>query len=47
MGGTPDAPVVFISTGLLTVAAPGVEFTELLTSRMASACPLSISTGSG
>ena len=30
-----------------TVAAPGVEFTVLLTRRIASTCPLSISTGSG
>ena len=36
---------VFISIGSLAVS--GVWFTVLLTSRMASACPLSISNGSG
>ena len=45
IGGTPDAFVVFISIGSLAVS--GVGFTVLLTSQMASACPLSISTGSG
>ena len=46
IGGTPDAPVAFISMDSLIVAARDAGFTVLLTSRMASACPLSISTGS-
>ena len=45
--GTPDAFVAFASVGPLAVVVPGAGFTELLTSCMASACPLSISNGSG
>ena len=37
IGGTPDAPVAFISIGSVAVAVSGVGFTVLLTSRMASA----------
>ena len=45
--GTPDAFVAFASVGPLVVVVSGAGFTELLTSRMASACPLSIINGSG
>ena len=45
--GTPDAFVAFASVGPLAVIVSGAGFTELLTSRMASACLLSISNGSG
>ena len=45
--GTPDVFVAFASIGSLAVFVPGAGFTVLLTSHMASACPLSISTGSG
>ena len=47
MGGIPDVLAAFIPVVSLTVVAPGVGFTVLLTSHMASACPLSISTESG
>ena len=42
-----DAFVVFPSVGLLAVVVSGALFTELLTSHMASVCPLSIINGSG
>ena len=45
--GTPDAFIALTSVGPLAVVVIGAGFTELLTSRMASACPLSISNGSG
>ena len=45
--GTPDAFVAFASVGPLAVVVPGAGFTELLTSHMASACPLLIINGSG
>ena len=47
IGGTPDVFVAFASIGSFAVYAPDAGFTVLLTSHMASACPLSISTGSG
>ena len=43
--GIPDTFVAFASVGPLAVSDAG--FTELLTSHMASACPLSIINGSG
>ena len=45
--GIPDVFVAFASVGPLVVVVPGAGFIELLTSRMVSACPLSISNGSG
>ena len=45
--GTQDAFVAFASISPLAVVVSGAGFTELLTSRMASACPLSIINGSG
>ena len=45
--GISDVFVAFASVGPLAVAVPDAGFIELLTSRMASACPLSISNGSG
>ena len=47
IGGTPGVFVAFPSVGLLAVVVSGAVFTELLTSRTASACPLSIINGSG
>ena len=47
IGGTPGVFVAFPSVGLLAVIVSGAVFTELLTSRTASACPLSIINGSG
>ena len=44
---TLDAFVAFFSVGPLAVVVSGAGFTELLTSHTASACPLSISNGSG
>ena len=38
---------MFASVGSLAAVVPGAGFTELLTTRMASACPLSIINGSG
>ena len=45
--GIPDTFVAFVSVGSLAVAVPDAGFIELLTSRMASACLLSINSGSG
>ena len=47
IGGTPDVFVAFPSVGLLAAVVSGAVFTELLTSHIASACPLSIINGSG
>ena len=45
--GIPDTFVALASVSSLDVVVPGDGFTELRTSRMASACPLSIINGSG
>ena len=45
--GIPDIFVAFASVGPLAVIVSVAGFTELLTSHMASACPLSIINGSG
>ena len=47
IGGTPDVFVTFASIGSFAVVAPDAGLTVLLTSLMASAYPLSISTWSG
>ena len=45
--GIPDTFVAFASVGSLAAVVPDAVFTVLLTSHMASACPLSINNGSG
>ena len=47
IGGTPELFVAFTSVVPLAVVVLGAGLVELLTSQMASACPLSISNGSG